>query len=55
MASRDPLALDAATFALISEKRDIIEEVTGAEFGEVLREAETLGVGKTDGTLKRLS
>jgi uncharacterized Fe-S center protein len=55
MGSRDPVALDAATFALLSKRREIVQEMTDIDFAKILEEAEALGVGIPDGTLKRLS
>ncbi len=52
VASNDPVALDAATYALVQErlsatgeKRKFIHEQTNVKFTDVLREAEALGLG----------
>ena len=55
LASQDPVALDAATLAalepaLSAERREVI-----GEFGEVLRAAESLGLGSAKPTIHRLS
>jgi hypothetical protein len=55
LASQDPVALDAATLAVLepalsAEHREVI-----GEFGEVLRAAESLGLGSTKPTVHRLS
>ena len=55
LASPDPVALDGATFDLIRQKGAPIENGVAADFPELLNKAETLGLGSSDWTLKRLS
>ncbi|MDW7710713.1 MAG: DUF362 domain-containing protein [Deferrisomatales bacterium] len=56
LASRDPLALDAATWGVLeAERPGAVRQVTQIEFAEVLGEAEALGLGARGHTLRRLS
>jgi uncharacterized Fe-S center protein len=55
LASPDPVALDGATFDLLRQEGARIENGVAADFPKLLNEAETLGLGSSDWTLKRLS
>lgn len=55
LASSDPLALDGATFDLLRQEGAGIEDSVAADFPELLNEAEALGLGSSDWTLRRLS
>lgn len=55
LASPDPVALDSATFGLLQQEGARIEDGIAADFPELLNEAEALGLGSSDWTLKRLS
>ena len=55
LASSDPVALDGATFDLLRQENARIGNGVAADFPKLLHEAETLGLGKSDWTLKRLS
>jgi uncharacterized Fe-S center protein len=62
LASRDPVALDAATYALLAEGPggfragfDPVQEMTGVAFPAVLARAEALGIGSRDYTVKQLT
>ena len=54
LAASDPVALDGATFELLSRER-VPDNSVAANFPELLREAETLGLGSNDWTLKQLA
>jgi len=55
MASRDPVALDAATFDIIRQNQSNNAKMAEVNFEEVLKTAEMLGVGSMIGTINRLS
>ncbi|MDJ0816968.1 MAG: DUF362 domain-containing protein [Desulfobacterales bacterium] len=55
LASSDPVALDGATFEILGRERADIENSVAADFAELVREAETLGLGHSDWTLQQLS
>lgn len=55
LASPDPVALDGATFNLLLQEGARIEDGVAADFPDLLSEAENLGLGSSDWTLKRLS
>lgn len=55
LASRDPVALDGATFNLLRQKGAGIEDGVAVDFPNLLNEAENLGLGSRDWTFKRLS
>jgi uncharacterized Fe-S center protein len=55
LASPDPVALDGATLDLLRQEGAHLEDRIVADFPKLLREAETLGLGSSDWTLKRLS
>jgi hypothetical protein len=55
MASRDPVALDAATFDIIRQNQRNSAKMAEVNFAEVLKTAEMLGVGSVIGTINRLS
>lgn len=56
LASRDPVALDAASFALLEgEQRGAVRDATTVDFGEVLSVSEALGLGQRDHAVTRLS
>lgn len=55
LASSDPVALDGATFELLSQRCADFETSVAADFPALVREAETLGLGSSDWTLKQLS
>lgn len=56
LASRDPVAVDAATFALLEGERPGLFRGAGApHFGEVLAQAQALGLGSREHRLRRLS
>jgi len=55
LASRDPVALDAETFELIKAHGKDVREINGIAFDAILKEAERLGLGKIERTLKRMS
>jgi uncharacterized Fe-S center protein len=55
LASSDPVALDAASFSLVEERRGSCRKITGINFREVLRAAESLGIGKVEGNIEQLS
>jgi uncharacterized Fe-S center protein len=55
LASRDPVALDGATFNLLRQEGARIEDSVAADFPKLLSEAEALGLGSNDWALKRLS
>ena len=55
LASPDPVALDGATFDLLSQEHASLEDIVAADFPKLLNEAETLGLGTGDWTLKQLS
>jgi uncharacterized Fe-S center protein len=55
MASRDPVALDAATFDIIRQNQSNSAKMAEVNFEEVLKTAEMLGVGSVIGTINRLS
>ncbi len=55
LASSDPVALDAASLSLIERRLGSCQDITGIDFWKVLREAESLGIGKIEGEIKRLS
>jgi uncharacterized Fe-S center protein len=54
MASQDPVALDAATYAALEPSLSRCREIAG-DFREVLRAAESLGLGSAEPTIHRLS
>jgi uncharacterized Fe-S center protein len=55
LASTDPVALDNATFSLLLQKGARIEDGIKVDFPKLLNEAENLGIGSNDWTIKRLS
>jgi uncharacterized Fe-S center protein len=55
MASHDPVALDAATYALIKENLPTPERIAETDFEAVIAEAERLGLGKPDAGINHLS
>jgi len=55
LASRDPVALDGATFNLLRQEGAGIEDGVAVDFPNLLNEAENLGLGSRDWTLKQLS
>jgi hypothetical protein len=55
LASRDPVALDGATFNLLRQEGAGIEDGVAVDFPNLLNEAENLGLGSRDWTFKRLS
>ena len=55
LASTDPVALDGATFDLLQQEGARLEASVAADFPKLLNAAETLGIGSSDWTLKRLS
>lgn len=58
MASRDPVALDAATYNLLRENaqgQDLVKDHTEVDFPRVLMEAMDLGLGTLDFTIGRSS
>jgi uncharacterized Fe-S center protein len=55
MASHDPVALDAATYALIKEYLPTPERIADTGFEAVIAQAERLGLGKPDTGLNQLS
>ena len=55
MASHDPVALDAATFALIKERVPANPIVAETAFDEVIKDAERMGLGTKGENLNRLS
>jgi uncharacterized Fe-S center protein len=55
LAAADPVALDGATFGLLEQERADFGKSVAADFPELIREAETLGLGRSDWTLKQLS
>ena len=55
LASTDPVALDCATFELIRKEGARIENGVAADFPKLLDQAETMGLGSSDWTIKRLS
>ena len=54
LASNDPVALDNATISIIEENSEIFSS-EGADFRDVIKDAERLGLGKAEHTLVRLS
>jgi uncharacterized Fe-S center protein len=54
MASQDPVALDAATLAVLGPSLSKCREMTG-DFKEVLRVAESLGLGSAEPNISRFS
>ena len=46
MASHDPVALDAATFAIIQERASDASRINKSAFEDVLQRAESMGLGK---------
>ena len=55
LASRDPVALDAATFDLLRQEGGRIDNGVAADFPKLLNLADKLGLGSSDWTLERLS
>ena len=55
MASHDPVALDAATFAVIKENAAVTPRIDETVFEEVIEHAERMGVGIKGESLNRLS
>lgn len=55
MASHDPVALDAATFALIKKRVTAAPIIKETAFEEVIEHAERIGVGTTGAALNHLS
>ncbi len=55
LASQDPVALDAATLAVLEPALSAESRETLREFHEVLRAAESLGLGSAQPTIHRLS
>jgi hypothetical protein len=55
LASSDPVALDEATAGIMSEIAPDFRESTSVGFEEVIMEAQRLGIGKADHSLRRLS
>ncbi len=55
MASRDPVALDSATFDLIRQEAHSVKEIKDVNFAALLSKAQTLGLGSTNLTIRRLS
>ncbi len=54
LASKDPVALDSATYSIIKENAENFNPAE-VKFEEVLKDAENHGLGKSDPTLERLS
>lgn len=55
MASHDPVALDAATFALMKERAPAVLRISKTAFEEVIEYAERIGIGTKGYSLKHLS
>jgi hypothetical protein len=62
LASRDPVALDAATFGLLDGAflseggaYSVVQDITGVDFSEVLKDAEVLKLGSAEKAVKQLS
>jgi len=55
MASRDPVALDSATFDLIRQEAHGAKDIKDVNFTDLLNKAETLGLGSTNRTIRHLS
>lgn len=55
MASHDPVALDAATFALMKENAPAVHRIGETAFEEVIEEAERIGIGTKGKNLNQLS
>ncbi|KGM42822.1 hypothetical protein JY97_11465 [Alkalispirochaeta odontotermitis] len=55
LASSDPVALDGATFEVLGRERADIENSVAADFPELVCEAESLGLGRSEWTLKKLA
>lgn len=55
LASRDPVALDAATYDLMAERAGSGGSVPGVDFPEFLKTAEAMGIGSLSRDVQRLS
>jgi len=55
LASRDPVALDAATFALLESENCGLAERTTVDFEHALSVSETLGLGRREHAIRRFS
>ena len=55
LASRDPVAIDTVALKLIREAADRGEALEALDFERVLETAETMGIGSTRPTVKRIS
>lgn len=55
LGSTDPVALDAVTFKILSERISNFEHLAGGDFEKTLAKAESIGIGAARHTVRRLS
>ncbi len=55
LASNDPVALDGATWALITKQNPAIEEMVGVDFPGLIRTAADMGLGSAEWSIRQIS